>query len=74
LRTLFGEHVVGTRVVNQALVFEMQNAADGPVQQFAVVGHDQHGMRVFRQVCLEPKRAFKVKIVGRLVEQQQVGF
>ena len=34
---------------------------------------DQHGVRVFRQVGLEPKRAFEVEVVCRLVEQQQVG-
>ena len=34
---------------------------------------DDHGVRIAGDVVLEPQRAFEVEIVGRLVEQQQVG-
>ena len=34
---------------------------------------DDHGVRIVREMVLEPERAFEVEIVGRLVEQQQVG-
>ena len=43
------------------------------VQQLAVVADDQRGVRVFLQPRFEPERAFQVEIVGRLVQQQQVG-
>ena len=33
----------------------------------------QHGVRIARDVVLQPQRAFEVEVVGRLVEQQQVG-
>ncbi len=34
--------------------------------------HD-HGARIIGQMVLKPQRAFEVEIVGRLVQQQQVG-
>ena len=34
--------------------------------------HD-HGVRIARDVLLEPERAFEIEIVGRLVEQQEIG-
>ena len=35
---------------------------------------DDHGLGVARQMLLQPQRAFEIEIVGRLVEQQQIGF
>ena len=43
------------------------------VQQLAVVADDQGRVRVFLQPRLQPQRAFQVEVVGRFVEQQQVG-
>jgi hypothetical protein len=37
------------------------------------VGDGEDGARVLRQVPLEPQHALGVEVVGRLVEQQQVG-
>ena len=37
------------------------------------MGDGQDGARVRRQVLLEPLHALGVEVVGRLVEQQQVG-
>ena len=34
---------------------------------------DDHGARIVRQMILEPQRAFEIEIVGRLVQQQQIG-
>ena len=34
---------------------------------------DDHGARIVRQMVLQPQRAFEVEIVGRLVQQQQIG-
>ena len=33
---------------------------------------DQRGVRIFLQARFEPERAFKIEIVGRLVEQQKI--
>ena len=74
LRALLGEHVISTRVINQALVFEMQNTADRAVQKLAVVADDQNSVRVFDEVRLKPKCALKIKVVCRFVEQQQIRF
>ena len=52
----------------------MQDGIDRIVQQLAVVADDQRGVRIFLQARFQPQRAFEVEIVGRLVEQQQIGF
>ena len=68
------ECVVGAGVIDEVLILEVQNAADRAVQKLPVVADDQHGVRVFDKVGFEPERAFQVEIVGRLVQEQQVGF
>ena len=77
LGALFGaqldEAVVGRAVVGQLAVLEVEDRADGAVQEAAVVGDDDDRVRVAREVGFEPERAFEVEVVGRLVEQQQVG-
>ena len=76
LRTLFGPHfrelVVITLIIRELTVFEVQDTTDGTVQQTTVVADDDHRMRVFRQVVFQPQRAFKIKVVGRFVQQQQI--
>ncbi len=34
---------------------------------------DDDGVRVAGEVVFQPERAFEIEIVGRLVEQQQIG-
>ena len=43
------------------------------VQEVAVVRDGEHGAFVVVQELLQPQHAFGVQVVGRLVEQQQVG-
>ena len=50
----------------------MQDPVDRIVEQIAVVADDDDGARIARQMVGKPERAFKIEIVGRLVEQQQV--
>ena len=52
---------------------QRQNVPDRVVEQVAVVADDDHGLRIAGEVVLQPQRAFEVEIVGRLVEQQQIG-
>ena len=51
----------------------MQDRVDRIVQKVAVVADDDHRARIARDMVLKPERAFEIEIVGRLVEQQQVG-
>ena len=51
----------------------MQNPIDRGVEQVAIVADDDHGVRIARDVIFKPQGGFQIEIVGRLVEQQQVG-
>ena len=42
-------------------------------KQLAVVADDQRGLGIFLQPRLEPQRAFEIEVIGRLVEQEQIG-
>ena len=66
------ELVVWPRPIGQLLVVQMQDAGHRAVQQPPVVADDQHGVGVFGQIAFQPQRAFKVEVVGRLVQQQVV--
>ena len=59
------------RIAPPALQFE--HPAGDVVQEVAVMGHDHHGAGVIVQRVLQPGDAFRVQMVGRLVQQQQVG-
>ena len=69
---LAGELIVRALVEGQLAIFEMQDRRDRPVQKAAVVTDDQNRVRVFGQIAFQPKRAFEVEIVCRLVQQQQI--
>ena len=73
-RPLLLEAVEAAGVERQFAVFEMEDRIDGAVEEVAVVADQQHGVRIAGEIVLKPQRAFEVEIVGRLVEQQQVGF
>ena len=60
-------------VGNAAAAIELENPAGDIVEEVAVVGDDQHGAGEFAQMLFEPGHGFGVEMVGRLVEQQQVG-
>ena len=67
------ERRVAAAIERQLAAVEMQDRVDRVVEQVAVVADHDHGARIARQMVVEPERAFEVEIVGRLVEQQQVG-
>ena len=52
---------------------ELEDPAGDVVEEVAVVGDDQHRAGEVAQVLFEPARGLGVEVVGRLVEQQQVG-
>ena len=51
----------------------MDDRVDRGVEKIAIVADHDDGARIAREIALEPERAFEVEIVGRLVEQEQVG-
>jgi len=67
------EIVVAAGVEIELALAQVQNGVDRVVQELAVVADDQRGVRIFLQPRFEPKRALEVEVIGRLVEQQQVG-
>ena len=77
LGDLFGagtlEVVVIAGIAVDHAVVHMGDAVDGGVEEFAVMRHQQDAAGIARQVLLEPQDRFEVEMVGRLVEQQQVG-
>ena len=44
------------------------------VKEVAVVRNNQHGVFEVAEVVFEPFDGFEVKVVGRLVEKEVVGF
>ena len=52
---------------------ELENPAGDVVEEVAIVRHGDDGARIVLQEPLEPGDRFGVEVVGRLVEQQQVG-
>src|SRR5665647_1124145 len=72
-RALFFERGVGALVERQLAAIEMQDLVDRGIEQVAVMADDDHGAGVVRQMVFQPQRALEVEIVGRLVQQQEIG-
>ncbi len=71
-RTGFGERVIGSLVKGQFAILKMQDRSNGAVQQAAVMADDDYGVGIFCQIAFQPNRPFKVQIVGRFIQQQQI--
>ena len=65
--------IVIAHIDRELALIQMQNGIDRLVQQITVMAHQQNGVGIVPDVALEPDRAFKVEVVGGLVEQQNVG-
>ena len=63
--------VAGPR--GELAAIELDDARGQPLEERAVVGHEQHGAGVVGEERLEPLDGLDVEVVGRLVEQQHVG-
>ena len=70
---LAGELVIGPGPEVSLRFSRCRIAPHRAVQKAAVVADDEHRMRILREIAFQPERAFEIEIVGRLVEQQQVG-
>ena len=73
LAALALEAVVVTLVESELAALEMQDEADGLVQQVAVMADQHDGVRIVADEALEPDGAFEVEVVGGFIEQQHVG-
>ena len=60
-------------VGNAAAAVELQDPAGDVVEEVAVVGDDQDRARIVAQMAFQPVHRLGVEMVGRLVEQQQIG-
>ena len=66
------ERGISAAIKREPAALEMQHMVDRLVEQIAVVADDEDRMGIARQMRLEPQRPFKIEIIGRLVEQQQI--
>ena len=67
------EAIVAAGIEGEFRVLEMDDLVDHLVQKIAVVGDQQQRVRIIDQEAFEPERCLEVEMVGRLVEQQQIG-
>ena len=73
LRALALIAVKPARMNGELSAFERHDVRDGVIQQRPVVRNDDRRIGIAAKVCLKPDRAFKVEIVGWLVEEEKVG-
>ena len=52
---------------------DLGDSGDDSVEEEAVVRDEDDGVRILREILLEPVARFQVEVVGRFVEQQQAG-
>jgi hypothetical protein len=60
-------------VAGEPAVLELQDRARHRVQEVAVVGDDEHGRLRALDEVLEPLDGVQVEVVGRLVEEDEIG-
>ena len=61
-------------VAIEPLVGDLDDGADERVEEFAVMRDHQNRAGIIAQIFLKPDERFEVEVVGRFVQQQQVGF
>ncbi len=72
-RVLALELAVVAGIQAQLAAVEVHDGRDDGVEKIAIVRDQQQRARVTLQPLLEPQHGIEVEMVGRLVEQQQVG-
>ena len=63
--------VAGVEV--DALVPDLDDLVDGDVEKIAVVRDQYESVGIVAQIFFQPVAGFEIEMVGRLVEQQQIG-
>ena len=59
---------------NAGPAIELERPFGDVVEEVAIMGDHDHGAGIVAQMMLEPGHAFRVEMVGRLIEQEDVGF
>ncbi len=67
------EGAVVARVGMQPSALDVQDAADDRIEELAIVRHEQQCPAVLPQPFLQPQHRIEVQVIGRLIEQQQLG-
>ncbi|MNZ80792.1 hypothetical protein D3C78_994400 [compost metagenome] len=67
------ERGVTAAVKGQFALLDMGDMIDHRIEEIAVVGNQQQRARVTLEPVFEPQDRIEVQVVGRFVEQQQVG-
>ena len=67
------EHRVVSRPRRQAAAVELDDARRDALEKHTIVRHEYDGAGVVDQKALEPHHRFDVEMIGRLVQQQQIG-
>ena len=57
----------------ELFIVERQNVRHRTIEHFAIVADADHRVRIVAQILFEPGSAFEIEIVGRLIEDQQIG-
>jgi len=70
---LFDVVVPVTAIPNKFRVRDLDDAPDKLIQEFAIVRDHDDCAGIILQIFLEPLERFKVEMVGRFVEQEDIG-
>ena len=62
-----------TSVEPDFLVPDFRDLVDGDVKKVAIMGDEHVGVGVVVEILLEPVARLKIKVVGGLIQQKQVG-
>ena len=74
LAPLTFERGIAAAIEGELAGLQMQDRIDRVVQKITVMADDHHRARIARDMVLKPERALEIEVVGRLVEQEKVGF
>src|SRR5580700_1699781 len=70
---LFEIFCVVALVDRKALVPDLNGAIDGDIEKIAVVRDEDVAERIVIEIILKPVARFKIEMIGRFVEKQEIG-
>ena len=65
--------IITAAVTDKPALADFDDAADQFIEKLAVVRDDQDRAGIMFQVFLKPKQRLQIQVIGRFIEQQQVG-
>ena len=77
LQKLFFQHFILAVIAFEGehlSAFQLQRARSEAVEEVTVVGDDEHRPAIGREIIFEPEERLDVEVVGRLVEDEKLGF